>query len=267
VIDPAALKHSGFPWNYRKNLGRLRAFLRTVWLVTADSKILRHEAAKPQSPHDAAVFRRWVAAVAALCFAAGVIMLIETGAIVELAGQDQSPFALLSQPRGWMLDVLVPWWAGVTLQPALFGYAVTLAVYSVGATRPIFRTRGLLADYAETVEAISGYVVAPLVWLLPATAGYSLVLWLDATEPHPISRTWVGPVLMIVTGLLAVLAIAGTVYRTGQWRARTAHAGYATGFAAMGELVARWAVGCVVLLGIVPWCVGLVWIAIDSFRR
>src|SRR5687768_10793324 len=36
-IDPAALARSGVPWAYRKEMGRVRAFLKTAWLVTFDS--------------------------------------------------------------------------------------------------------------------------------------------------------------------------------------------------------------------------------------
>src|SRR4051794_13275118 len=35
-IDRAALERSGFPWAHRASLGRVRAFLKTVWLVTVD---------------------------------------------------------------------------------------------------------------------------------------------------------------------------------------------------------------------------------------
>ena len=72
--------------------------------------------------------------------------------------------------------------------------------------------------------------------------------------------------MMVTYALLAVLGIGGTIHRTGQWRARIMHAGYAIGFAAMGQLIVRWSFGLAVILGVVPWCVGFIWIFVDSFR-
>jgi hypothetical protein len=57
VIDRAALRESGFPWAHRRRIGRLRAILKTVWLVTIDGRALRDELAKPQDARDAASFR------------------------------------------------------------------------------------------------------------------------------------------------------------------------------------------------------------------
>src|SRR5436305_757244 len=76
VIDREALRRSGFPWAHRKSVGRVRAFLKTVWLVTRDSRALRHEAAREQSARDGAAFRRWVVVALAACcmfIAAGLI--------------------------------------------------------------------------------------------------------------------------------------------------------------------------------------------------
>src|SRR5687767_11785601 len=58
VVDRAAAAVSGVPWAHRRTIGRLRAFLKTVWQVTWDSRRLRHEMAKPQDAGDAARFRR-----------------------------------------------------------------------------------------------------------------------------------------------------------------------------------------------------------------
>ena len=264
VLDWAALQRSAFPWAHRKSLGRLRAFLKTVWLVTADAASLRQETAKAQSPRDGASFRRWVAVVLSACFGVVVVMVLSGGGMHELAvGPDEYSFGLM--PR-WTQDLLVPWSAGITIAPALFVYSTVLAFYIVGVPRSIFRTRGLPQDYRRTVEAISGYVVAPLVLLIPATVGYVGLYFLSQRE-ELMRRGMLMPLLMIGSFIIVMVAVGGTAYRMGQWRARTTHAGYATGFAAMAELLLRWAVGAVVVLGVVPWCVGLVWIVFDSFRR
>ena len=267
VIDREALKRSAFPWAHRAQLGRLRAFLKTVWLVCADSRSLSHETAKSQSPRDAAVFRRWVAAALAVCFCGVVVMLIESGALADAVVDPSPGFMRFGRSARLVQDLLVPWCAGILWRPALFGYATAFAVYAAGATRPIFRTRGLSADYADTGEAIGAYAAAPLVLVLFGTAGYGLVAALETyVEIRFIANVWMpAAILVIFSFLLLIFGVALTVYRTGQWRARTAHAGYPTGFAGMGELLLRWAVGGVILLGVVPWCVGFGWIVVDSF--
>ena len=269
AIDRAALERSGFPWAHRASLGPLRAFLKTVWLVTADAASLRYEVAKQQRPRDGASFRRWVAVILSACFAAGVGVVIAAGGIKE-AAVDRDEFSSgTMQP--WTQDLFVPWSAGVVIRPALFAYTTLLAFHLAGVPRSIFRTHGMPEHYRQTVEAISGYVVAPLVLLLPATVGFAALFFLLR---HPYAE-WAerGPlaailqVLLIVGGVLAFAAVASTVHRTGQWRARTAHAGYPTGFAGMAELLLRWAIGAAVILGVIPWCVGFLWIVVDSFRR
>src|SRR5687768_4417862 len=148
VIDRAQLSRSSFPWAHRKGVGHLRAFAKTVRLVTLDSRLLRQETAKTQSPRDAAVFRRWVAATLAVSFAGIVVMALAGDILREVAVTDTSG----SAASGLEEDFAVPWSAGITQRPALFIYAAALAVYFVAATRPIFRTRGLDDTYANTVE-------------------------------------------------------------------------------------------------------------------
>ena len=266
LVDRAALERSAFPWAHRASLGRARAFLKTVWLVTADAQSLRHETAKAQSPRDGASFRRCVAFALSACFAAFVTTMILAGGITAMAVDRNEFLGPGGMPR-WSQDVLVPWSAGIALSPALFAYSTLFAFYAAGVPRSILRTRGAPEDYRRTVEAISGYVVAPLVLLLPATAGLAglFVLhehrqWAQRSPLLPILE-----ILVIGGCVFAFAAVAGTVYRTGQWRARTAHAGYPTGFGGMGELLIRWAIGFAAALGVVPWCVGFVRIVVDTF--
>lgn len=267
VVDREALKRSGFPWAHRRSIGRVRAFFQTVWLVTVDSKLLSQETAKPQSPRDAAVFRRWVTVALAICCAAAAVMLIESGAIRDVLIAPSPAFMRYGRLARLLQDVAVPWCAGIAWWPALFGYGIGVAVYVAGATRPVFLTGGLSPDYADTVRAIGAYAAAPLVLVLFGTAGYGLVAALETyVGIRFIARVWLpASILVIVSFLLLILGVALTVYRTGQWKARTAHAGSLTAFAAMGELLLRWVAGVIVFVGVVPWCVGFGWLVADSF--
>src|SRR6478609_3636267 len=59
-LDRAAFQRSTIAWAYRGKIGRISAFVRTVWQFTSDTKAIRYDAAKPQSAHDATVYRRWI---------------------------------------------------------------------------------------------------------------------------------------------------------------------------------------------------------------
>jgi hypothetical protein len=270
VIDHDALRRSAFPWAHRRSVGRVRAFLKTVWLVTADSAALRMEAAKEQSVRDARGFARWVAVSLSACFVAAVAVIVYQDGIREMAVLPPSQARVAWRMAGWEQDLLAPWSAGILLWPVLVACPVMLAFYVAGAPASVFRTRGLPPDRAEAVAAIGRYAAAPLfLVLLAALLVGATVLGVVAVEDEVRPGLMLPVVVMLlflVAGLLGLVALVGTVYRTGQWRARTTDHAWSTGFLAMSELLLRWAVGCVFVLGVLPWCVGFVWIVVDSLR-
>src|SRR4051794_5371921 len=62
VLDRSAAAASNIPSAHRGQIGRVRAFVKTVWLVTVDSPSIRHELSRPQLSGDAERFRWWNAA-------------------------------------------------------------------------------------------------------------------------------------------------------------------------------------------------------------
>jgi len=266
VIDPEVLRRSAVPWAHRKSVGRVRAFLRTAWMVTGDGKALRQEAAKEQSARDGAWFRRWVAAVLAACclFIAGA--MVEKDALKDMVVQPHFVYSATGGMPGWQQDLVVPWSAGLVIRPAFFVYAVLVAFYVSRAPGLVLHTRGMAPDYAEAVRAIGGYVSAPLFWILPCLVGYVAAFWLMQSYDAMVRRTPLVPIVICLAFLVGVAGVVATVYRTGQWRARTTDHSFLTGLLGAGELLARWVAGGAVILGVVPWCVGFVWIVIDSLR-
>jgi len=108
------------------------------------------------------------------------------------------------------------------------------------------------------------YASAPLVWLALSTAMF-LAAYLPTTDPDSkFGNSIAFQVMTWLWFLVGVLSLGFTVYRTGQWRARTTHAGYPTGFLGMGELLLRWVVGAGVIVYLIPWCVGLIFIQVDA---
>jgi hypothetical protein len=267
-LDREAFQRSAIAWAYRAKMGRFAAFGRTVWQFTSDVRPIRYDYAKPQSARDAAVFRRWVGVLLALCLMVPVVLVYRLGGLKEMAVEPGSAFGPIWGARamlpGWAQDAVVPWSAGITLPFALFAYAVLLAAYIVSAPAAVLRSKGLPSVQAENVRAIGIYGSAPLVWLALSTALF-LAAYLPTLQPG--SKFGNSLASIVLTGmwfLVGVLSLGFTVYRTGQWRARTAHGGYPTGFLGMGELLLRWVVGIGVIVYVIPWCVGLIFIQADA---
>src|SRR5690349_3794443 len=76
VPDPEALRISGIPWAHRRRIGRVRAYLRTVRLVTFGGPALALEHARPQEPADARAFHRVHASLVAVMFLALLALAI-----------------------------------------------------------------------------------------------------------------------------------------------------------------------------------------------
>lgn len=265
-IDAAELSRSGIPWAYRRELGRVRAFLKTVWEITFDANRLRHEAAKPQSAHDAAVFRLWVTILVALSVAAlAVVGILSVGIDEVIALRRQTFLGPMPPLGGPPEDLWVPWSAGVGVPGAMFVYAVLAAAAITRAPGAVIRNGRNAPDDSEAARALGRYATAPLAWLAPATAAFALAVEV-ASEESQLDDHWRVYLATAACFVLGVLAVGGVVLRTAQWRAHVIHGGFGAGLLAAGELLARWLVTLCVVLLVIPCCVGLLWIVIDSFR-
>jgi hypothetical protein len=268
-IDRRAIRTSDLPWAHRRRVGRLRTFWKTVWYVTADKRLIRQELARPQDPRDARRFRAWNAACVAVALLVVAALTAGQFGLGAVAVQPFVPFVPGQFPLpGYVQDLAVPWSAGVTLLPFLPLYLVRLAVYLTGAGRSMIRLKGYPPEHRERARAMMAYAAAPLAWLLPAALAHALAIGFLQLEKHGDD---LGPraVWLTFEGLalvLAAVAVIGTPYRSGEWFTRAHHAGAARFTAGLLELLGRSVVGLAVLLGVVPWCVGLGWIVLDSFR-
>jgi hypothetical protein len=98
--------------------------------------------------------------------------------------------------------------------------------------------------------------------LLLATAIFIISLFM------PVQSIWGGSFrLGVILSLALFIPVAAAIFRAAQWSLRVRHLGMERALLTIPYLVFLWVAGIVVLLGIIPWCIGLFWIAIDSFRR
>ena len=256
TIDWAALAVSAFPWPGRRELGRVRAYLRTLWLVTINSRRLAYEAVKPQTFADARNFRRITAVILAMVLlgAFAVIVIAQNG-LVFMAVQPE-PLQVSPSSTQWMYDLAVPWSAGATLWPVIPVCLVFLAFGIASAAQSLFRAPAASARQQDRAAAISCYAIAPLAGFLPITLLWAL--WLYAEEAKRF-----GTPLFAAAGALWLLV---TIARILQWVSRSSHCGFTGILFALVRLVGLWLLYILVLLGVLPWCVGFLWIIADSFR-
>ena len=264
-IDRASLRVSAFPWAHRKKMGRVRAYAATVWHILSDTPSLRYEAAKPQDPADAQAFARVTST-----FVAATLLLPFFAAMADAGGM-----AFLAMPpndsrgpwlRGWYQDLLVPWAAGVTLWPVAVACVAIYGCYVVRAARPMFGTGLAPSVRPERAEAIALYATAPLA-LLPLAA---VVLWgtglaISFLQGATLSFE-AGMLLLLLSLVVATIAVIAPCVRVGQWLARVRRGGFATGAAGAVGLALLSVAGAFVLFGVVPWCCGFLWLVVDSLR-
>ena len=70
----------------------------------------------------------------------------------------------------------------------------------------------------------------------------------------------------VLAAVLAGAALFSFFHRSGEWFTRSHHAGAGRFAAGVLELLGRSLLGLILLLGAVPWCIGLGWVVWDSFR-
>lgn len=268
AIDRASLRTSGFPWAHRRKIGRVRAYLRTVWYVAMGSGQSANELAKPQDPADARAFRRATATLLAVVFlTAFAAVVVDEGGLLFLTPQPMGGRMMqVTILQGYELDLAVPWGAGATRWPIIPICLVLLAIYLTGAQRLLFRLSSFPAVHRQRASAVALYAAAPLALLLPAIVlllGHVPLRWVLDRAGLSHDLLLLVPLASSVFVLLALLATLG---RAGQWVARARHAGWVTACWGAAQLLGLWLLGILIILGFFPWAVGFLWIVFDSLR-
>lgn len=262
-IDRAALRESGYPWAHRRRIGRITAYLRTVWMVTIDSRRLAHEAARPQEGRDGRAFRALTAGVLAVTFLGAWVWVVGVQRGLEFLAFGSSNIGMgpPAGPPGWMLDVAVPWSAGATMPWVIPACLVLLAVYMTGVQQAVFRAGAQGESYRRRAGVIAHYAAGPLVLLMPALVCFVAVQGLDELRFRRAAAAF-----LVAGSVLTIVGVGATLLRVGQWVRRIRYGGAGVGVLAAGELAGLWLFGGLLLLGFVPWCVGFFWVVIDSYR-
>jgi len=271
TFDRALLSTSALPWARYRQVGSVRAYLRTVWLITIGSPALAHEVSKQHDAHCARIFRRITGVILGIILA-GAFVATEIGAGGLWFVAVQPDPVMLGNPAAahWIYDLLVPWSAGATI-PGIIPLMLMLLGFQITRSQePLFRLPGASPRRQQSLTAVASYTVAPMVWLLPAVlfiVAARMVLFVVAGR-----ITHAGPLLTATFVLLLIglafgaIGFAASAVRGVQWAVRCRHAGLGRAGLAVAQLFALWLGGLLLILGLLPWCVGFLWIVIDSFR-
>jgi hypothetical protein len=159
-FDPNHLITALIPWEQRKYIGRVRAYIWTVLLVTFQPWRVADKVAMPVSLRDATRFRRVTVSIAVASIVGFGLMLRSWA--VEAFGK--SPY----WPDEWAKILISPWSFAV----AAVGLYVGLSAASRLAV-PFFRAG--TCPRVRTI-AVGQYASAPLAWVLPVAALSAVVL-------------------------------------------------------------------------------------------
>lgn len=143
-VQPLRREESLLPWRRRRELGWLRAYWATVWLVTVRPRRLAIEIAVPQPLRDARLFwlMTYLNALAALAAAAA------TTTWYVVAFNRAEPDEIAAWVIGGVIATFIPW----------FWTLPGLATY-------FLQSRRLTSEHEQRVRAVSHYGWGVLAWL------------------------------------------------------------------------------------------------------
>ena len=163
AFDAAALTTAAIPWQSRREIGRFRAFRRTVWLAVRRPKELAAQASRPVDYADARRFQIVCVTLAWLTFtplaAIGMWIALRQVAAAGLTGPDTW--------AGWLAD-------GAIVLAAAVGLFLWLLTAS-GVASYFFHPRQLPVELQDRAVALSYYTAAPLAFA-PAVAAGAIVI-------------------------------------------------------------------------------------------
>jgi len=191
AIDRAALRQSQIPWVRRAEIGRIRAYWRTLWLVSLRPKRIATDIAAPAHLRDAELFRRVTVIIASLPLWAGVVVLY----FLMFHSGHANPAVDSVDRIGRITEVaLVP----ITcFAAALFLYLCS------GVPSYFFHPKHLPIVQQNRAVALSYYGCAPLAFLPVALA--IIVTSMLTYDTRGVA--WRMTVVLIVVGYSTLLAV------------------------------------------------------------
>jgi hypothetical protein len=194
-FDPTELPLARVPWLYRARLGRVRAYLATVWMVLRRPREFAAEMCRPVrvSPDDARGFRRATLRLVLMTYVIGA------AAIMVIAIREMLRVGVLTQTLYWIMPLIA-----LTL-----GALALMAFLAMATDLPTFIWRGLPTS-PDDLGPLHHYACAPLALVPPLAilaggaigAGYVLGWAPPNGEPAPESVVFVAALAALLASLV-----------------------------------------------------------------
>ncbi len=256
---------SAIPWTKRDQIGRIKAYAQTLWIVLVRPWRVGREVARPVSLSDARRFRLLTLAIAFL----GPAFLIawvygdftlnhQPWPVLPSYGRLMGgraytgPYAPVKHRMlGWVLD------AGMPVAALLGAWLFLLSASSVASC--FFRAARLTSEQQHRAVAVSYYACAP--WLfLPVVIPLCSwrMMWWDGGQSPMLN------VILFAGVILLLLQLIGMLYVPMMLLRRATHCGIGREVAALAAMVLSWsALAGVFLIGL-PAAYGFVAIMMMS---
>jgi hypothetical protein len=263
-------KVSAIPWEHRKELGRFRAFWRTVILASFRGKKLARAISLPIDEISARRFRWIVIGLASTpAIVIYVIAVWHFGGTGFLDWNDywndgfrSASGGLLSRIPASFQYVLI-WQAGITLRLILPCALILTLILGTGVIRLFFRISAIPGSRDQRAAVLTEYLCAPLAWLPISTV--SLLIYHFLPEVHSVpGHLFELPLFLPLGGFFIIpILLMGNVMQAVRV---VSHCGFARSFATMILIPLAWLVVIVVGFAIFPMTAGWAWLMICSLR-
>jgi len=264
-LKVGGVDESSVPWEGRNRLGLRRAFQRTAWMGTFQTRRLATARSFPVDGRSARAFRLLVSLLAALPPA--ILLWIAIAAyggtgFLNIWRVAQSSWLPPSHMGFW--EMIVLWSAGATHATTLpIGFFLTLFLASA---MPRFWVRGGSRDreLQNRSADLTAYLSSSLLALVIPTIA-AAVIW-QVYDPNSSRLWWFVSGAIFAGALSLVVIVLQYAVSTAQFIREVTHVGWDGLLLRIAGLAASWAMALVIGMVLFPMLAGLVWLMIESLR-
>lgn len=266
AVDRETIAKSQIPWTHRAQIGRVSAFIRTVWFVFSKPQVLARQSAKSVSYEDAQKFRWMVVLAGFIPLAAAALIarwLTPTSAFVILPaiGWPVTPVS------AWF-DVLTCFMAGIAFW-AIPSIAIFLFLAAItGIPSFFFHPRDLPVVRQNRAIALSYYCCAPLTLMFIPIGLFGLVTFIQMQGLGQVRGTFeLGAIALVFGAIFSLLTIPYFLYRSIQLLGNTTHCTLTRLVVSAILIPVLWILMAGLCLGVFPMLTGLIRLMIESVRQ
>jgi hypothetical protein len=255
------------PWEDRREIGRMRAFWKTVNLVVLQPARFAVAVAWPIDVGSSYLFRVWVTILVATPLSLIFLLVIWRSGGTGFLALSSSATLDGDGSSTVLQELAIVWSAGATLAPVIPIGALLTLWFVTGSARFWYSSKKLEPPRRQRIATISHYACAPLAWAPVPVAALAIAMLLSPDWSVERAKGKIAAAF-----LSAGIAISGFLVVAWWWRTvylmlRAMRCGWARCIAATIGLPIRWALSVALVFVLWPIVAGLVWLAVDGLRK